>query len=102
MIFCLARRSAAPTPSHDFQIAALREGLAGAGEVVDIDWRSPLDRFDGFDLALLGTAWDYQDRAGEFMFRLEEIAARGVRRHRPPSARSGARGRADDSHALAR
>ena len=69
---------------HDLQIAALREALVGAGEVFDIDWRSPLDRFDGFDLVLLGTAWDYQDRAGEFVLRLDELAARGVRICNPP------------------
>lgn len=63
---------------HDLQIGALRAGLDGRGTVVDIDWRAPIGAFDGFDLALLGTPWDYFDRADEFLARLEALEARGV------------------------
>lgn len=64
---------------HDRQIAALREGLGDRAEVVDIDWRAPLAQLAGFDLALLGTAWDYWDARDEFLARLDALAATGVR-----------------------
>jgi hypothetical protein len=64
---------------HDLQIGALRDGMAGAqASVVEIDWRSPLEAFDGFDLALLGTTWDYQDHALDFLARLEELSSLGI------------------------
>ncbi len=63
---------------HDLQFAALREGLAGRADVAEIDWRSPIGAFKGFDVAVLGTAWDYQDRAEEFIARLDDLAACGV------------------------
>ncbi|MDP2358321.1 MAG: hypothetical protein Q8M31_19990 [Beijerinckiaceae bacterium] len=64
---------------HDLQIGALRSAMAGAqSTVIEIDWRSPLETFDDFDVALLGTAWDYQDHALAFLARLDEISSRGV------------------------
>ena len=64
---------------HDLQIGALREGLVGtAGEVIDIDWRAPLDRFAGFDIALLGSSWDYTDHPEEFCAKLEALEEAGV------------------------
>ncbi len=69
---------------HDYQIAALRDGLAQCGaqglaaEVVDIDWRAPLEQLRGFDLALLGTAWDYTEHKAEFLERLAALEAAGV------------------------
>ena len=65
---------------HDLQIAALRAGMAATGvEVLEIDWRSPIEAFAGVELVLLGTVWDYQDHADEFLARLDELAARAVR-----------------------
>lgn len=64
---------------HDLQIGALREGLAGRAEVVDIDWRAPLEELAGFDLALLGTPWDYTEAKDAFLARLEALEAAGVR-----------------------
>jgi hypothetical protein len=73
---------------HDLQFATLREGLAGRAEITEIDWRSQIADFEGFDIALLGTAWDYQDRAEEFIARLDELTACGVDvRNRPEVAR---------------
>jgi glutathione synthase/RimK-type ligase-like ATP-grasp enzyme len=63
---------------HDYQIAALRDGLAGRGEVSDIDWRAPFEELAGFDLALIGTAWDYTAAKDEFLDRLEALEAAGV------------------------
>lgn len=65
---------------HDAQVGALRAGLAGtAAQVTEIDWRAPLDQLTGFDIALLGTAWDYTERAAEFLARLEALEAAGVK-----------------------
>ncbi len=63
---------------HDNQITALRVGLAGRAEVVDIDWRAPLDELGQFDAALIGTAWDYTAAKDEFLARLEALEAAGV------------------------
>ena len=69
---------------HDYQIAALRAGFDALGvagsrvEVIDVDWRAPLEALTGFTLALLGTAWDYTDHAAAFLTRLEALEAAGV------------------------
>jgi hypothetical protein len=63
---------------HDNQIAALREGLASRAEVVDIDWRAPFAELTGFDLALIGTAWNYTGAKDEFLTRIEALEAAGV------------------------
>ncbi|MFN3888927.1 MAG: RimK family alpha-L-glutamate ligase [Beijerinckiaceae bacterium] len=72
---------------HDLQVAALSAALAiTGGRVEAIDWRSPVEAFDGFDLLLLGTAWDYQTCPDVFLARLDELAARGARIQNPPCA----------------
>jgi glutathione synthase/RimK-type ligase-like ATP-grasp enzyme len=63
---------------HDQQIAALIAALAPGETVADIDWRAPLNDFAGFDLALIGTPWDYQDNREAFLAKLEAIEASGV------------------------
>lgn len=73
---------------HDRQFAALAAGLAevagDAAELTALDWRAPLAELARFDLALLGTAWDYTDRPAEFLARLEEMAQAGVQVCNPP------------------
>lgn len=63
---------------HDAQFGALEAGLAGRAQLIAIDWRAPLDELAGFDLAVLGTAWDYTERPAEFLARLEALEAAGV------------------------
>lgn len=63
---------------HDAQIGVLRSGLAGRADLIDIDWRAPLDELTQFDLALLGTVWDYTDAKDEFLERLAALEAAGV------------------------
>lgn len=69
---------------HDHQIAALRAGFEHSGlaartvEVVDLDWRTPLEELAEFPLALLGTVWDYTDHPAEFLTKLEALEAAGV------------------------
>lgn len=63
---------------HDLLLAAIREGLAGRAELIDIDWRAPLDLLTGFDLAYLGTPWDYTEAKDPFLARLEALEAAGV------------------------
>lgn len=64
---------------HDDQIAALRKGLSGRAEVIDIDWRAPLDALTASDVALIGTAWDYTAAKDEFLARVEALEAAGVK-----------------------
>ena len=49
-----------------------------------MDWREPVEAFEGMTLALLGTAWDYQDHAEEFLAKLEALEAAGVTVCNPP------------------
>ncbi len=53
-------------------------------ELIEIDWRAPLDDFDGIALVLLGTAWDYQDHPEAFFAKLEALEAHGIAVHNPP------------------
>lgn len=70
---------------HDLEVGALRPAFALAGlELVEIDWRAPLEDFDGLALVLLGTAWDYQDHLPEFLSRLEELQTLGIQVCNPP------------------
>lgn len=72
---------------HDLEVAALRPAFAEAGlELVEMDWRAPLEAFDGLDMVLLGTAWDYQDHPQEFVARLDALAASGIAVCNPPQA----------------
>ncbi|MFW2348740.1 ATP-grasp domain-containing protein [Qipengyuania sp.] len=53
-------------------------------ELVEIEWRAPLEDFEGLSLVLLGTAWDYQDHPEEFLDRLDALAAQGIAVCNPP------------------
>jgi glutathione synthase/RimK-type ligase-like ATP-grasp enzyme len=63
---------------HDLYFSAVRDGLAGRADVAAIDWRAPLDALAAFDLALLGTPWDYTEAKDEFIARLVALEAAGV------------------------
>jgi glutathione synthase/RimK-type ligase-like ATP-grasp enzyme len=63
---------------HDLQIGALREGLASRAEVVAVDWRVPIADLRRFDVALLGTPWNYTEAKDEFLARLAELEDLGV------------------------
>ncbi|MFM5894601.1 MAG: RimK family alpha-L-glutamate ligase [Novosphingobium sp.] len=63
---------------HDLLLAALREGCGSRAEVTDIDWRAPLEELTRFDVAYLGTPWDYTEAKDEFLTRLDELEAAGV------------------------
>ena len=64
---------------HDLMVAALRPAFVARGfDLVEIDWHAPLADFDGFALALIGTTWDYQDHAGEFLAKLRALETAGI------------------------
>lgn len=66
-------------------MCALRTAFEAAGlELVEIDWRAPLEAFGDIALVLLGTAWDYQDHPEEFLDRLDALAAEGIAVCNPP------------------
>ncbi len=70
---------------HDLMVAALRPAIeARGGMLTEIEWRAPVKDFAPFDLALLGTAWDYQDHADAFLAKLEAIEAGGTVVCNPP------------------
>lgn len=63
---------------HDLYLGAVRAGVGSSGTVTDIDWRAPLDDLAQFDLAILGTPWDYTEAKDAFLARLGELEAAGV------------------------
>ena len=70
---------------HDLMMAALEPAFAERGlELVVIDWEAPLEAFDDITLAMLGTAWNYQDKPPEFLARLEALEDGGVKVCNPP------------------
>ncbi len=70
---------------HDLQVAALRPPIeAAGGTLTEIHWRAPLAEFAGHDCVLLGTAWDYQDHAAEFLAKLEELQRLDLAVFNPP------------------
>lgn len=71
---------------HDLTIAALEPAFAARGLGLRvIDWEAPPDAFDGVEAVLLGTAWNYQDKAAAFLARLEALERRGIAVHNPPA-----------------
>ncbi len=64
---------------HDLMIRALEPAFAAKGlELRVIDWEAPIDDFDGIDLVMLGSAWNYQDQADAFLAKLDALAASGI------------------------
>lgn len=64
---------------HDLLFDALNAGLAGRAELTAIDWRAPLEMLAKFDIAYLGTPWDYTEAKDEFLTRLDALEAAGVK-----------------------
>ena len=70
---------------HDLMIAAIEPALAKRGMALRvIDWEAPLEDFDGVALAMLGTTWNYWDKADAFLEKLDALAARGISLCNPP------------------
>lgn len=64
---------------HDLMVAALEPALADRGMKLQvIDWEAELAAFDGVDLVLLGSSWNYQDRHEAFLAKLDALEARGI------------------------
>lgn len=67
-------------------VAALAPAFAAQGLTLEsLDWRTPIEGFTGMTAALIGTPWDYFDRAAEFLERLDALEARGIPVLNPPS-----------------
>ena len=63
---------------HDLLLEAIRAGLGDRADLQAIDWRAPMDQLIHYDLAYLGTPWDYTEAKNEFLERLEALEAAGV------------------------
>lgn len=67
-------------------VAVLLPAFAMHGiSLVEIDWRAPLEAFEGMALALIGTPWDYQDFPVEFLAKLEALETGGIAVANPPA-----------------
>ena len=63
---------------HDLQVDAIRPELEKLGhELVEIDWRSPVESFVRCELLLVGTPWDYQDSEAAFLAQLDALENAG-------------------------
>ena len=70
---------------HVYTMEALRPAMEARGmSLQDIAWDDPTVDWTEFDLAIVGTTWDYWDRVPEFFSTLERIEA--VTRLHNPSA----------------
>lgn len=64
---------------HDLQVAAIRPAFAAAGlDLVELEWRAPLADFNGIELVMLGSSWDYQDHPAEFLAKLKALDRAGI------------------------
>ncbi|MEP5937420.1 MAG: hypothetical protein ABJ239_03745 [Erythrobacter sp.] len=65
---------------HDLSVQAIQPAIEAAGHDFSIiDWAAPIEQFAGFDLVMLGTAWNYQDREQEFLTRLDALEAADIK-----------------------
>lgn len=65
---------------HDLMIEAIAPAFARKGwDLRVIDWEAPLPAFDGVDLVMLGTSWNYADKADAFLAKLEAIETAGIK-----------------------
>jgi len=63
---------------HDLLFDAIAGGLGTRATMEAIDWRAPMAVLGEFDLAYLGTPWDYTEAKDEFLARLDALEAAGV------------------------
>lgn len=64
---------------HDNMIEAIAPVFAARGWALKvIDWEAPLEAFNGLDLLMLGTSWNYQDKSEAFLAKLEALEAKGI------------------------
>lgn len=63
---------------HDLLLDAIRLGLGDRADLQAIDWRAPMEQLTSYDLAYLGTPWDYTEAKDEFLERLEALEQAGV------------------------
>ncbi|MEL6877744.1 MAG: hypothetical protein AAGL68_06560 [Pseudomonadota bacterium] len=64
---------------HDRMVAAIEPALAGHGIAMKVvDWEADLATFDNIPLAMLGTAWNYQDKHAAYLAKLDALEERGI------------------------
>lgn len=72
---------------HDLMVAALEPALEKHGMALKVvDWEAPVAAFAGIDLVLLGSAWNYQDKAEQFLDKLDALQSAGIKVCNPPEA----------------
>ena len=64
---------------HDKMIEALNPAFeAQALNLRVIDWEADLGEFEGVDLVMLGSSWNYQDNHAAFLAKLDALTAAGA------------------------
>lgn len=64
---------------HDLMVAAIEPALAERGIAMQvIDWEADVSAFDGIRLAMLGSAWNYQDNHAAYLAKLDTLETSGV------------------------
>ncbi len=60
-------------------VAALEPAFIANGLALRvIGWEAPFEHFAGVDIVMLGSAWDYQDKADAFLAKLDALEALGI------------------------
>lgn len=60
-------------------VAAIKPTFMARGWALRvIDWEAPMSHFDGVDLVMVGSSWNYWDKAEAFLSKLEALGEAGI------------------------
>lgn len=64
---------------HDLMVEAIAPAFAKRDWTLKvIDWEAPIEAFDGVDLVMIGSSWNYWDKFETFLTKLETLAKTGI------------------------
>lgn len=65
---------------HDLMVQAITPAFKARGWTLRVvDWEAPMSAFEGLDLVMLGSSWNYQDKAESFLAKLDALEDAGVK-----------------------
>lgn len=64
---------------HDLMVKAIKPAFEARGWTFKvIDWEAPVEAFEGVDLIMIGSSWNYWDKVESFLGKLETLETKGV------------------------
>lgn len=65
---------------HDLMVEAIQPAFETRGwNFRVIDWEAPMEVFDGVDLVMVGSSWNYWDKVEAFLAKLEALESDGIK-----------------------